>query len=105
MQIVCGHCGAAPANLHTSSESAGILGRFRVIKCRLCGWEASRLVPRKSRPLPSEIEAILQEEKSLNARFANFAHSMEVGASPYVTPSFQKEHPVGKFKEGFNTVI
>lgn len=49
MTVTCRHCGARKPCLHWYIERAGIMGTFQVIRCLLCGWQLSRLIPPRLR--------------------------------------------------------
>ena len=67
----CHHCRASRVHLHFVKEHAGLEGSFEVVRCLVCGWQISRLLPwqNKARPFPI-MELIDREEMEAKERLA-----------------------------------
>lgn len=87
--IRCGHCRAGRSNLHYFTEAAPGDGTFEIVRCLLCGWRASRLIPRKQRPLPKVEVLLFEEEKNaLEEQFTKYASKAFKNHHPYHGPCF-----------------
>jgi len=76
----CQHCHALKPNLHSFTESAREFGLFQVVRCLLCGWQTSKLIPRLQRKFSKADIALDDEPDELETRFLKFAaDATEIG--------------------------
>jgi hypothetical protein len=95
--MICGHCRASRPHLHAFIESAWEEGTFEVVRCLMCGWQISRLIPWKRRAFaedrvlfriePGELEQ-MQKLDPLEERLLNFASKAQLKLNPYLGPRF-----------------